>query len=253
MSKKAVLVTGAAGRIGSAFVTEMSDRYAFRLADVNDEVHDLLPGVEALMLNVADADACRHAVQGIDVVLHLAADPNPRADYSKSLRPNNFDGTYNIFAAATEAGCLRVVYASSVQTVLGYPPDAEIPTGAACWPLNMYAVSKCFGEATARMFATTTDLSAICVRIGAYERPGLGEPEWRHELSAYVSPRDLNQLFRRCIDAEGIEFAVVHGVSNNRVKRLSLRETQELLGYEPVDDGFEVYGIDPENLRQAAR
>ncbi len=93
------------------------------------------------------------------------------------------------------------------------------------------------------MFAATTQLSAICVRIGAYERPGLDQPATRHELSAYVSPRDLNQLFRLCIDAEEIEFAVVHGVSHNRVNRLSLAETRELLGYEPVDDGFAVYGV----------
>lgn len=238
-----VLVTGAAGRIGSAFVEEMSDRYDFRLADRSDAVHQLLPDVEALVLNVADYDACVHAVQGIDVVLHLAADPSPSADYYDSLRPNNFDGTYNIFRAAAEAGCQRLVYASSVQTVLGYPQDDQTSTGAYWWPLNMYAVSKCYGEATARMFAATTDLSAICVRIGAYERPGLGNPEWRHELSAYVSPRDLNQLFWLCIDAEGVDFAVVHGISNNRVKRLSLAETQELLGYAPVDDGFEVYGV----------
>jgi nucleoside-diphosphate-sugar epimerase len=175
-------------------------------------------------------------------VLHLAADPSPAADYYDSLRPNNFDGTYNIFKAAADAGCERVVYASSVQTVLGYPQDDQTTTDAYGWPLNMYAVSKCYGEATARMFAATTELSAICVRIGAYERPGLGNPEWRHELSAYVSPRDLNQLFRLSIDAEGIDFAVVHGISNNRVKRLSLTETEELLGYAPLDDGFEVYG-----------
>jgi nucleoside-diphosphate-sugar epimerase len=242
LQKTRVLVTGAAGRIGSTFVTEMQDRYDFRLSDKDERVHDLLPGVEALVLNVADPDACRHAVQGIDVVLHLAADPSPQADYYDSLRPNNFDGAYNIFQAAADAGCTRVVYASSVQSVMGYPPDDETPVGAYWWPMNMYAVSKCYGEATARMFAATTELSAICVRIGAYERPGLGEPEWRHELSAYISPRDLNQLFRLCIDAEDIDFAVVHGISNNRVKRLSLTETRELLGYEPVDDGFEIYG-----------
>ena len=188
-------------------------------------------------------DACRHAVQGIDVVLHLAADPSPRADYYESLRPNNFDGTYNIFRAAADAGCNRVVYASSVQTMLGYPQDDGTPVGAYWWPLNMYAVSKCYGEATARMFSATEGVSAICVRIGAYQRPGLGDPEWRHELSAYVSPRDLNQLFRLCIDTEGIDFAVVHGISNNRVMRLSLTETRELLGYEPVDDGYEIYGV----------
>lgn len=238
-----VLVTGAAGRIGSAFVEEMRDRYAFRLADRSDRVHALLPNAESLVLNVADYEACRNAVEGIDVVLHLAADPDPRADYCESLQPNNFDGTYNVFKAAADAGCARVIFASSVQTVLGYPQDDQTSTDAYWWPLNMYAVSKCYGEATARMFAATTELSTICVRIGAYERPGLREPEWRHELSAYVSPRDLNQLFQLCIDAEGIDFAVVHGISNNRVKRLSLTETQELLGYAPVDDGFEVYGV----------
>lgn len=242
-----VLVTGAAGRIGSAFVAEMADRYDFRLADKTDKVHDLLPGAETLLLNVADPDACRRAVQGIDVVLHLAADPSPRADYYASLQPNNFDGTYNIFRAAADAGCRRVVYASSVQAVMGYPKDHETPVGAYWWPLNMYAVSKCFGEATARMFSATEGISAICVRIGAYHRPGLGDPEQQHELSAYVSPRDLNQLFRLCIDADGIDFAVVHGISNNRIKRLSLTETRALLGYEPVDDGFEVFGVNPES------
>jgi NAD+ dependent glucose-6-phosphate dehydrogenase len=243
MTRTRVLVTGAAGRIGQAFVTEMAERYDFRLADRSDAVHELLLGVESLVLDIADYGACRQAVEGINVVLHLAADPSPDADYYESLRANNFDGTYNVFKAAADEGCARVVYASSVQAVLGYPQDDGTPTDASWWPLNMYAVSKCYGEATARMFASTTELSAICVRIGAYERPGLGEPEWRHELSAYVSPRDLNQLFRLCIDTEGIEFAVVHGISNNRIQRLSLAETRELLGYEPVDDGFEVYGV----------
>jgi nucleoside-diphosphate-sugar epimerase len=173
--KTRVLVTGAAGRIGSAFVAEMADRYEFRLADKTDRVHELLPGAEALVLNVADPEACRHAVAGIDVVLHLAADPSPAADYYQSLRQNNFDGTYNVFKAAADAGCARVVYASSVQTVLGYPQDDQTETGAYWWPLNMYAVSKCYGEATASMFEATTDLSAICVRIGAYVSAGLGD------------------------------------------------------------------------------
>lgn len=241
--KTTILVTGAAGRIGSAFVAEMRDRYTFRLADRTERVQTLLPDAETLVMDVADLDACREAVRGIDVVLHLAADPSPRAGYYASLRPNNFDATYNIFRAATDAGCRRVVTASSVQTVMGYPPDDNTSVDAPWWPLNMYAVSKCYGEALARMFSATEGLPAICVRIGAYHRPGLGDPEQRHELSAYVSPRDLNQLFRLCIDTEDIDFAIVHGISNNRTQRLSLQETRDLLGYAPLDDGFEVFGV----------
>ncbi|MCC6673734.1 MAG: NAD(P)-dependent oxidoreductase [Thermomicrobiales bacterium] len=237
-----VLVTGAAGRIGSAFVEEMRDRYEFRLVDRVERVREIEPDAESFIANLADLEVCRQVVEGMDVVLHLAADPSPEADYYASLRPNNFDTTYNIFRAAADAGCRRVIFASSVQTLRGYPIDDETPTDAYWWPLNMYAVSKCYGEAVARMFSSTTNLSAICVRIGAYHQPALAKPELRHEISAYVSPRDLNQLFRLCIDAEDIDFAVVHGQSNNRVKRLSLNETRDLLGYAPLDDGFEVYG-----------
>jgi uronate dehydrogenase len=57
-------------------------------------------------------------------------------------------------------------------------------------------------------------------------------------LSGFISARDMNQLLVRCIDAPVIPFAVVHGISDNRVKRVSLTETVALLGYEPQDDGF---------------
>ena len=194
----------------------------FALADRSDAVHDRLARGRVAGAECGGPGGVRACRAGDGCRAASGRRSSPRADYYESLRANNFDGTYNIFQAAADAGCERVVFASSVQTVLGYPKDDETPIDASWWPMNMYAVSKCYGEATARMFAATTELSAICVRIGAYERPELSKPEWQHELSAYVSPRDLNQLFRLCIDAEGIDFAVVHGISNNRVKRLSL-------------------------------
>ena len=245
VEKRAILLTGAAGRIGTAFYAECRGRYRFRLADKSPELLERKreSGDEAVVLDIADFSQCADASQGIDTVVHLAADPSPEADFNDSLLPNNFQGTYNIFRAAADAGCRRVVFASSVHAVLGYPDSTPVPESAPVWPANMYGVSKCFGEATGRKFATSNGLSCIAIRIGAYEAEWIKTALTTRNLSAYLSPRDLNQLIRKCIEVEGIDFAIVHGISNNRIKRLSIDETRRLVSYEPVDDGFEKYSV----------
>jgi nucleoside-diphosphate-sugar epimerase len=244
--KPRVLLTGAAGRIGSAFVVAASDRFQFRLAD--REVDSLVASGdhEVMTLDVADLDQCRAACEGIDVVVHLAADPWPDADFLGSLLENNIRGTYNIFRAAKDAGCRRVVFASSVHAVLGYPDQPPIVPGAPVRPMNMYGVSKCFGEVVAYQFAHAEGLSSLAIRIGAYDPPWKPDEMISRNLSAYLSRRDMNQLLTRCIETPDIDFAIVHGISNNRIKLLDLAETRELLGYEPLDDGFELFVLHPQ-------
>ena len=112
-----------------------------------------------------------------------------------------------------------------------------------------YGVSKCFGEAVASYFAYAEGLSSIVVRIGSYDVNGDAsnwlrqEPNVRH-LSGYVSERDLNHLLIRCIEAPDVPFAIVHGISNNRFKRLDLTSTRDRLGYAPQDDAFEIFQAD---------
>ena len=55
-------------------------------------------------------------------------------------------------------------------------------------------------------------------------------------LDAFVSKRDLNQLIERCIDAETLQFAILHGLSDNRFKRLDISDARYLVGYTPQDD-----------------
>jgi nucleoside-diphosphate-sugar epimerase len=233
-----VLVTGAAGRIGLSFVAGTASRYRFRLADREIGELDDAAGYEIVPLDVADLDGCRAACAGIDTVVHLAADPSPEADFAGSLLENNIRGAYNIFRAAADAGCRRVIYASSLHVVAGYSIEEAAGPDSSVRPLTMYGVSKCFGEATARYFAEAEGLSCIAVRIGAFEAPWIREEPTREVLSGFISARDLNQLLIRCIEAADIPFAIVHGISNNRIKRVSLTETESLLGYRPRDDGF---------------
>ena len=56
------------------------------------------------------------------------------------------------------------------------------------------------------------------------------------DVNAFVSQRDLNQLIEKCIDVENLQFAIFHGLSDNRFKRMDISDAKELVGYEPQDD-----------------
>ena len=243
-----VLLTGAAGRIGSAFFCYARERYLLRLVDrPGSGLASLDPGDhETLEFDLSDAEACLEACEGTDVVVHLAADPSPEADFTDSLLPNNIVGSYNLFEAARKAGCRRVVAASSVHAVSGYPVDVQVRDEMPVRPKNLYGVSKCFVEALAACYAIETGLSCVAVRIGAYPRPDetAGAMSADEDLSAFVSPRDLCQLLCQCVDApDRVRFAVAHGVSDNRFKRLDLSHTREIFGYRPQDDAFRIHGM----------
>lgn len=243
--RQRVLVTGAAGTIGSVFCMAVRDRYRLRLADRVKIAPSWVAvgGHEAIFFDIGDLDACHAACQGMDTVVHLAADANPEADFYGSLLHNNVVGTYNVFRAAKDQGCRRVIYASSAWVYGGYPDGARFSPDAPVRPVNMYGVSKCYGESVAANFAHAEQLSSIVVRIGAYDS---GAPDnWLRRtppdlrtLSTYVSARDLHDLLICCIEAPDVRFGIVHGVSNNRTQRLDLDETRRLVGYAPQDDGF---------------
>jgi nucleoside-diphosphate-sugar epimerase len=248
-----ILLTGAAGRIGSAFQNYAGDRYWLRLVDRNIDRLTGTGDAEVLKANLADLDACRTVCQGIDTVLHLAADPSPAADFYASLLDNNIKAAYNIFRAAKDQGCRRVIFASSIQVIEGYPLDTQARPEMPMKPMNMYAAAKGFGEMMAHYFAYAEGLSCIAVRVGGFGgNEGMQNPEKidGRGLSAYVSPRDLCHLFVQCIETPNLQFAVLQAVSDNRFKRMDISSTRELVGYLPQDDAFQVFNI---NIRNRER
>jgi nucleoside-diphosphate-sugar epimerase len=243
------LLTGAAGGIGQAFFRATRDRYSFRLADrvviAAETLEEDEQQHEAIQLDLVELGACEQVCEQIDTVVHLAADANPAAPFYESLLDNNIKATYNIFRAAKDQGCRRVIFASSAWVMGGYAPDVQLAPKAPLRPVNLYGVSKCFGEAVVAYFAQAEGLSSIVVRIGAYD-DGSAQNWLRvapnaRELATYVSARDLHQLLVRCIEVADITFAIVHGLSENRFKRLYLTSTRDLLGYAPQDDAFAIF------------
>jgi nucleoside-diphosphate-sugar epimerase len=208
--------------------------------DLDKDVDAIRPYGEVVVADLGQLDRLKEICSGIDTVLHLAGNPSPSATW-ESLRDDNITGTYHLFVAAKAAGCRRVIFASSIHAVSGYPPDVQVKTSEPVNPGDLYGVSKCFGEALARYMAEKEGLSAISLRIGAFQPHESAEKaEGVGMLDAWVSQRDLNQLIERCIDVENLKFAIFHGLSDNRFKRLDISDARALVGYRPVDDLTEI-------------
>ncbi len=98
-------------------------------------------------------------------------------------------------------------------------------------------------------------MGVVMVRIGAPRELDLAtyrdDPAtYKRDLGAYLSPRDLTQLFTKAMEAPNIEnehgvpWQVVYGISNNARAFWSLSNAREVLGYEPEDDSEVKFAAD---------
>ncbi|MBW3623885.1 MAG: NAD(P)-dependent oxidoreductase [Armatimonadetes bacterium] len=235
--RRSVLVTGAGGRIGSYFAEHSHEKYDLHLMVRNPEKGKKVEPYGTLCTGVlSDLERLKELCQGIDTVVHMAANPSPNATWD-SVMNDNIAGTYNVMVAAKAAGCRRVIFASSIHAVSGYRPDMQVKTSEPVNPGDLYGVSKCFGEALGRYMAEQEGLSVIALRIGAFQPLEAAQnPKSIGMMDAFVSHRDLNQLIEKCIDVENLRFAIFNGLSNNRFNRLDITDARELVGYDPQDD-----------------
>ena len=238
MTRK-LLLTGAAGKIGSFFHDAHADTYDFVLTDIVEP--EDTKGSTFVKANLSDMDAIRPLFDGVDTVVHLGANPNMDAPW-ESLLPDNVVATYNVFEAARQAGCRRVVYASSINAVLGYPVDQQVHTSMPVYPINLYGATKCWGEALARYYSHTHCLSSLCLRFGAVQYRDSEMIHWDHEYVDIIQTLEDNAaLIAAAVDAgDDVMFGNFHGISDNRYKRLDMTDTKAILNYTPRDDAFEM-------------
>ena len=233
MSEKKVLITGAAGLVGGILRSHWGDRYQLRLADIRS-IGDLAGHEEFAQTDIVEYEQVLSACQGMDTVVHLAAYPGDGAEFYNALLHLNVIGAYNAFHAAHDAGCQRLVFASSIDAVMGYYRQAEVKWDAPVYPTNIYGASKCWGEALARVYSDQHGLSCICVRLTSPTFSQSGQWD-AGDLMSTTSPRDCAQLFGRCVDVEEVGFAIVNGISRHRHPRLDVEISRRVVGYEPQD------------------
>ena len=196
---KYVLITGAAGLIGTGLRENFKGRYRMRLSDIRAP-EDLRDDEEFVPTDIRDFEAVQGIVDGVDAVVHMGGIASE--DTWEAIRDINIDGTYNVFESARRAGAKRVVYASSVHAVGFYPRSRKIGSDVTVLPDSRYGVSKAFGEAIGALYANKYDLEVMAVRIGnAYP-----EPIDERRLSIWTSHRDLAQLIGIGLDHPDLKF-----------------------------------------------
>lgn len=254
--KKTVLITGAGGLIGTALRQALEPKYTIRCFSKH-----AIPDVDTVVGDINDMEVLVAACEGVDSIIHLAADGSPRASWESVLH-NNISGTYTVYEAAVRAGVKQVIFASSNHAVgnydLEYAPDIYrsgqpvIDHLMPVRPDSYYGVSKSFGESLGRYYAECKNLRVICLRIGSVTHRDMPPrqvpiphqyPESPERLAAlWISQRDMAQLVEKSLEAEHITFDIFYGVSNNTPHYYDLEHARTVLGYQP-QDGADVHDV----------
>jgi nucleoside-diphosphate-sugar epimerase len=173
-----VLVTGAAGLVGSAVL----DLLVEHAVPVTALVLQPVPGLAADRVVVGDARepaTVDEALRDAGAVIHLAAIPNPLFDPAEVVFGQNTLATFTVLDRAGRAGLPRACIASSY-AICGLP-FAAVPTRMPYLPIDVkiplqisdpYALSKRVDEATATMIHARYGTTVVALRM-----PYVGTPD----------------------------------------------------------------------------
>ncbi len=220
--KLKILITGAAGSVGSTLVKGMKDRYSIRGLD-----RQPMAGIEdAIIGDVADLDLVRQVTKDMDAVVHLTG-----VDHEwEGVLQSNLIGTYNIFEACRLNGVRRIVYASRAGVLGPYPQNIMRTIDMIPRPVGHYTVSKVFGEAMGYSYSSRYDIEFVGVRIGNFNRT---RPQTEHPH--HLSHGDAVRVFERAIIHPNVKYEVVFGVSDSNWPMYDLDHGRLAIGYYPQD------------------
>lgn len=216
-----VLVTGAAGHIGRLLVEAWRDRYQLTLTDRRHV--EAPPGARVVQGDIATLAFARTACRDIDVVVHLAGLPSPLTPWRELRRPN-VKGTWATLKAARDAGCHRVVFASSI--MIDARPELD------------YSRGKRVCERLGQRYAADAALSVISLRVGhvmTVGDHGLWPGTFRLRYS--VIDADVVQGFTLAVDAPAhLHSETLPLLSANRDPIVDTADTDRRLGFHPQFD-----------------
>lgn len=223
-----MLITGAAGRIGTVLRDGLRPHVATRLLDIRPVPAQ--PGDDVVEADIRRTAELEAAIAGCTAVVHLAGIPTEAG--FEELLDTNIRGTYHVLEAARRSDtCRRVVLGSTNHVTGFYPSDVTITPQMPPRPDGLYAASKAYGEVLGRLYHEKHGLEVVAIRIGSFaQRPT--SPRHAH---TWISPRDMVQLVWRCLVTPDVGWLVVYGTSANRRRYWDEGDAWQRIGYVPED------------------
>ncbi len=177
MSKK-ILVTGGAGFIGSHLVRALlTENYEVVVLDnlSMGTRENVPPDVQLIKGDVrSDTDVSR-ALDGVDVVFHLAARVSIRASMTRFYEDadNTLVGTLNLLRCSEKKRVEKIIYASSMAVYADSVVQKPIDESYTLEPLSPYGVSKLAGEKYLFLFSKETGITCHALRY--FNTYGVGQ------------------------------------------------------------------------------
>lgn len=229
-----VLVTGAAGSIGTVVCAGLLDRgHDIAGLDMAAEPEGFTG--PWFTVDCTDPDAVSAVFRSledtgrVDAVVHLASIPHDAS--LPVILDSHVITTAALLDAMVEHGVSRIVYASSNHAVGRVPRRDLLGVDVPTRPDTFYGVGKVAAEALLRLYVDRYGLDAVAMRIGSF----LPQPETRRHLSTWLSHDDAVRMVEACLTTPDPGFAVLYGISANTRGWWDL-EPGRALGYHPQDD-----------------
>jgi uronate dehydrogenase len=235
-AKDIVLITGAAGAIGTALRNGLRSEWRhLRLTDARP-IQNPTPNEECIVADVADRAALDRMTQGAAAVVYLTG---VGGDYTlEDLFRVNMRGVFDVFEGARLAGVQRIVYASSNHAFGCYPITERVSPEMPPRPDSLYGAFKACGEIILRNYFDRHGIRSVSMRIGTYRTLPIDQ----RSLATWLSPGDVARLVDASLRHPDPGCLVVNGYSANT--RLKVADTNwEFLGYKPQDNAEDHIGM----------
>jgi UDP-glucose 4-epimerase len=217
-----ILVTGAAGKLGTAVVEHLLEEGHTVVAV--DRLPTETLTVPVHLFDLRDRSGLPNLLDGVDAVVHAATTPYRAGASPAEVMENNVGATLNLVEASRRAEIKTFVYVSSIQVIASeegkqygparvayLPLDGESPVD----PRGAYSCSKAAGETIVRTLQDSSGVQCYALRfpwlVSASGDSAAGhplKPPWRREKRvlveqgfSFLSFGDAARLVLACLNA----------------------------------------------------